>query len=65
MRVPALCLGIGGVQRILCEGVDFALQVNDGNPWLLAYMRLKTFRWHGSLLPGTQSIRLCDDLHRC
>jgi hypothetical protein len=29
------------------------MQFNDGDGWLVAYLRLKTFSWHGYLLLNT------------
>src|SRR5947207_2527914 len=63
--ISTLCLSICSVQHVFCKGVDFTLQVNNSNAWLVAYLCLKTFRWHYLLLSDTLSIRLYDGIRRC
>src|SRR5437016_83299 len=56
-RFLALSFIIGGIQYTFCTGINFSVQINDGNTWLVAHVRLQSFTWHGSLLPNTRSIR--------
>src|SRR5579872_57371 len=50
----ALGLGVGGVQRLFGEGVDLAVQLDDGDTWaMVANTRLKHSGWHWCLLLET------------
>src|SRR5205807_9071959 len=49
-RLLSLIFIIGGIQHTFCTGINFSVQINDGNTWLVAHARLQSFNWHGSLL---------------
>src|SRR2546430_11764226 len=49
-RLLALSFIIGGIQHTFCTGINFSVQINDGNTRLVAHARLQSFNWHGSLL---------------
>src|SRR5207248_7683954 len=49
-RLRTLSFIIGSIQHTFCTGINFSVQINDGNTWLVAHARLQSSNWHSSLL---------------